>query len=885
MNRSPSATQESSPRALFTLILALITLAAFWPTLSGEFVYDDLLLVKDNTLIKSFGNLGEAFSRPYWEGLDHDGSGTVGLWRPLTTVALMLGQVLGSGSALGFHAISVLAHLAVVICAAGLARRLSSSSLIGLWTGILFALHPVHVESVAWISGISDPVAGLFCLLTLSSHLTWLESGRSKSPWITGIWFFLALLSKESALAVLPMMLVIDLFQFKKGGEVGQRLRGYYPAIGAFFMYMLIRMVVFGDFTGGLMTITTQFDVPGSRLALLRVELLGGYMQLLSWPSELNLFRVFQPEFAKGDMTLAIASAWSALCVVIAAVLLVKKSRAGAIAWILIPASLLPMIVRISALGTFPLSDRYLYLAAFGFAFSIALLVIKKLPAPIATAILGCIAGLYAWKTVERTADWQSESTLFAVSAEQSPKSPFVAWSHGRVLLAKYKETKKLELLEQAQAEYERGMELLAAAADADQTIFATKRDHLEMNLGLAWCYLFRGELDAFRDFKTPTRIFKSAVDAYPESSNARVGLGISLMMLAETSEGEAKSEQYQAAGEVLREALAISASDEAHCALGQLLLRLGESSLAADEFKQALALRPGHLAYMLYLRQALEFGDDDAYVRRLLEEATALHPEAAVPIRMLGSLAVKEHRLSDALRWFEIALEKDANDGYTHLQRGIVLAQLGENREALKAVLRSCELAPAEFDAQYNAALLLLESNTPEKARDFLMRAYILRPKGTGNGPGSIGAMLSNEIRKIDPDDPEILWRLAESDRRLGQKESAIEWINRSIALNPKSGQALFTRGMLLSGDEETKLIAIADFERAAELVPENFDVHNELGHLLAEVGRHQDAIDHTLAAMKILPQTGLSRDDQRQIHAVLSKALATSQQALEGN
>lgn len=883
MNRSPSAAHEGSPRALFTFILALITLAAFWPTLGGEFVYDDLLLVKDNTLIKSFGNLGEAFTRPYWEGLDHDGSGTVGLWRPLTTVALMIGQVVGSGSATGFHVVSILAHLAVAIVAAGLARRLSNNSMIGLWTGILFALHPVHVESVAWISGICDPLAGLFCLLTLSSHLTWLESERGKFPWMTGLWLFLALLSKESALAVLPMMFVIDLFQFKKGGEIGQRLRGYYPAIGAFFMYMLIRIVVFGDLTGGLMTITTTFDVPGSRLNLLRVELLGGYLQLLSLPTELNLFRAFQPEFAEGDMTLLIASIWSALCVVIAGVLLLKKSRAGAIAWILIPASLLPMIVRISALGTFPLSDRYLYLAAFGFAFSIALLLIKKLPTPIATAILGCIAALYAWKTVERTADWQSESTLFAASAEQSPKSPFVAWSHGRVLLANYKETKELSVLKQAQGEYERGMELLAAAADVDQTIFATKRDHLEMNLGLAWCYLFKGELDAYRDFKTPTRIFKSAVDAYPESSNARVGLGISLMMLAETAEGQEKSEQYQLAGEVLREALSISASDEAHCALGQLLLRLGEASLAVSEFEQALAMRPGHLAYMLYLVQALEFGDDNARVRKLLEEATALYPDASDPVRMLGSLAVKEHRMSDALRWFELAIKKDANDGYAHLQRGIVLAQLDESREALKSVLRACELRPGDFEAQYNAAVLLLNSDTPEKARDFLMRAYILRPKNMGNGPGSIGTMLSAEIRKIDPDDPEILWRLAESDRRLGQLESALDWVNRSIELNPNSGQAFFTRAMTIVGDEEMKERAIADLERAAELVPENFDVHNELGHLLAEVGRHQDAIDHTLAAMKILPQVGLSREDQRQVHSVLSKALATSQAELE--
>ncbi len=880
MNRSPSAAQPNSQRVLFTILLALVTLAVFGRAFAGEFVYDDLLLVKENTLIRSFGNLGDAFARPYWEGLDPDGSETVGLWRPLTTVALMVGHLVGSGSTFGFHLVSVLLHLAVAIAAASFARRLSQSSAIGLWTGILFALHPVHVESVAWISGVCDPLAGLFCLLTLIGHWTWLQSSREKLPWLSGLWFFLALLSKESAFATLPMLLALE---FMPSENRERRFVGYAPVVVAFMLYVVARMLVFGELTGGFLTVTTQFDVPGSRLALLRVELLGGFMSLLAWPAELNLFRPFQPEYADGDSTLLLTSIWAAACLIIAVVLLVKKVRPGAVAWIFIPASLLPMLVRISALGIFPLADRYLYLAVFGFAFSLALLAWKKLPPPIATAVLAGIAVLYGWKSYDRTGDWSSESTLFARAVEQSPTSPYVAWSQGRVLLTRYKAQRRLEDLRAAKTEYERGTELLASAQQGDQTLFATKRDHLQMSLGLAWCYLYEGELDQYRDFQTPAKIFEAAAAKYPQSSNARIGFGIALMMCAENLEGQEKSQLYQTSGETLREALKLADTHEARSAMGQLMLRVGDPEAAVREFDRALAMRPGHLAYMLYLVQALEFVGEDARIQKLLTEANALYPDAGEPIRMQGSLAVRQNRMSDALRWFDLALEKDSNDGYAHLQRGIVLAQLDDSKEALKSVLRSCELAPGEFEPQYNAAVLLLKSDAPEKAREFLMRAYILRPEGTGNGPGSIGAMLSTEIRKLDPDDPGILWQLAEADRRLGETASALDWVDRSLKIMEANGAAHFTRAMLLSKDEESKPEAVEHLKRAAELLPENFDIQNELGNLLAEVGNHREAIDHLLAALRLLPTLGLEGPHRAQIHQILSHALQTSQAELE--
>ena len=116
-----------------------------------------------------------------------------------------------------------------------------------------------------------------------------------------------------------------------------------------------------------------------------------------------------------------------------------------------------------------------------------------------------------------------------------------------------------------------------------------------------------------------------------------------------------------------------------------------------------------------------------------------------------------------------------------------------------------------------------------------------------------------------------------------MSAEESALDWVNRALRLDPDNGAALYTRAMLLGKDEETRKIAIADLERAAEFLPGNFDIHNELGFLLSETDRKQDAIQHLLEALKILPKTPLLDHEKNEIHRALSHRLATVQSEIE--
>ena len=166
--------------------LALVltaTALTLWSSLAGEFVYDDLWLVSQNPTIRSLATLPEALGGSYWDFIDSESAARIGYWRPLTAVFLHVGFRLGAGAPWGFHAVSLFLHLAATATVFFLARRLFRSLDVAFWSALIFGLHPVHVESVAWISAVNDPLHGFLCVLAMWTFLRWRERGSPDGPW------------------------------------------------------------------------------------------------------------------------------------------------------------------------------------------------------------------------------------------------------------------------------------------------------------------------------------------------------------------------------------------------------------------------------------------------------------------------------------------------------------------------------------------------------------------------------------------------------------------------------------------------------------------------------------------------------------------------------
>ena len=121
-----------------------------------------------------------------------------------TSNAMTLAPLLAASPAIKLHAFAAMTAFA-------LAWRVTKSTLAAAFAALLFGLHPIQVESVAWISAINGPLFGALSLLSLERFLAWRERGSTGLPWASAVCLALALLAKELAFAVVPCALVLDL--------------------------------------------------------------------------------------------------------------------------------------------------------------------------------------------------------------------------------------------------------------------------------------------------------------------------------------------------------------------------------------------------------------------------------------------------------------------------------------------------------------------------------------------------------------------------------------------------------------------------------------------------------------------------------------------------
>lgn len=817
--------------------------------LAGELVYDDLLLVARNPLVTDPARFWDLFTSGLWDFLDPEEARRIGYWRPLTGAALALGHRLGGGAPSAFHAVSLAVHLGATLATWALARRLARSETVAAAAALLFGLHPVGVEAVAWISAVNDPLVALFVLLALERWLAWRERGSRGVPLAAAGLALLAMLSKEAGVAVLPAALALDLALRREAGRplrasLGPALPGY-GALGlALGLYWLARVAVFGELAAGLDRTVTEFGVPAARLMVLRAEMLGGALWLLAWPVELQLFRPFVPSVSLADPPVARAILCLGVAIVVARDLWRRGSGPALAALLLVAAALLPMALRVRSLGIFPLSERFLYLSIAGFATALAIAAFRWLPRRAAWAAVALVAAGYGARSWTRQAVWRSEETLFRAEAEASPESPYVHWGMGRVMLETYRRTRDPRALYDSVQAYERALDLLEAARDGNARIFATRDDALQSNLGNAWAELYLAEAGGWEGDKAALMVFDALLQNHPDEEQAHTGRGVALMALGRAQEAE----------EALLRAIEINPRlAEAHKNLGVVRMRRGDFAGAAGAFEQALAQRPDHLDDQVWLARALAEGGETARALEVAARAAARHPDAAAPLVLQATIAARGGEVARALELAERALERDREDGEAwHLKAKLHLAR-GEKASAWTALDRATQLMPKSFEAHYNAAALLLETEGVAAALPYLERAYALVPSaGSGETDGP-GATLRATLRQLEFPDPQALARFATADWSRGRDDDALYWIDRLLALRPDDGSAHFKKGEVLDrqGDREG---ALASWRRARELLPDNPRVEHALGTLLATLGRKDEAREHLGRALALL-------------------------------
>jgi tetratricopeptide (TPR) repeat protein len=186
------------------LCFLFLTLIIYGQSLSGDFVYDDRGIVEHSASISNPSNLGQIIMHPYWEREN-------GLYRPITLVSYTFNLAIFGDSPFSFHLFNLALYVFICFLIYLLIKKLSGNALLAFFTGLLFLVLPIHTEVVANITGRSELLSLFFSLLLL------LEFTKEKPNfWLSGIWMLLAIGAKETALAALPLSLIVIYIKDKK---------------------------------------------------------------------------------------------------------------------------------------------------------------------------------------------------------------------------------------------------------------------------------------------------------------------------------------------------------------------------------------------------------------------------------------------------------------------------------------------------------------------------------------------------------------------------------------------------------------------------------------------------------------------------------------------
>lgn len=347
------------------ILLALIAFVVFANSLSGDFVYDDNRQILRNPLIQDSTLYGKALTSDVW-AFKGDGSvAASNYYRPTFVAWLILNFKLFGINPFGWHLTNVLLHIAVCLLAFLLLRRWNFSTVAAFAVSLIFAVHPVHVESVAWISGSPDLLFALCFLGSLWFAENWANDKKRLNLIVSAILYALALGAKEVALLCFPVYFLIFRERSKTAENSGGLLNSPLNSTAIFAVvaaiFFVVRWAVLGkivqpvedatEFANAILTVPSLFVFYFKQMFLPLV--LGGNYPLRP-VGEIGLTNFFLPLMISIGIIAAIL--WAC-----------RKHFARKIGAGLLILPLLPVLNAASFPSDQIAHDRYLYLPLFGF--------------------------------------------------------------------------------------------------------------------------------------------------------------------------------------------------------------------------------------------------------------------------------------------------------------------------------------------------------------------------------------------------------------------------------------------------------------------------------------------------------------------------------------
>ncbi len=446
-----------TPKRLFFAVgtsAAVVYFGALW----NGFALDDVPIIALNPRVHDWAGLWQAFREPYWpQALG------AAMYRPLAIASYVLDWQ--SGQVAWMHAVNLLWHAAVSVAVAGLVRRWTGSAEGALVAGLVFAVHPLHVEAVANIVGRADLMCALFALLSIHAALV-----RNRLWWSVAA-LALGLLSKESA-AIVPAL--IGWGWLVGIGRPDRNRRWAYVAswvaLGA--AYLLVRWSILHPYARLLHLAPAFVDASVLNVRLTAVAALADVARLLVFPLTLRV------DYSPAERTLVTTPldagvALGLLCAVLWGALVWLAWRRGrrveafGLGWIAI--AFLPVANLLFPTGVL-VAERTLYVPSIGLAIA-AGAWLKDLPARRLAFVVGAVFLAGGARTALRVPIWRNSRTVTLSVLEDSPRSYSGPARMVGIYLAEGRPVEALEAFRVATRIYDRVPPVFLQGADAAFTL------------------------------------------------------------------------------------------------------------------------------------------------------------------------------------------------------------------------------------------------------------------------------------------------------------------------------------------------------------------------------------------------------------------------------
>ena len=630
-------------------VLTVVTLAVFWQVNQFDFInFDDPIYVTENSHIHSGITLDGfrwAFSTKYY-----------GLWHPLIWISFMFDYQLHGLNAGGYHLTNLILHIMSALMLFWLFNRMTGAIWRSAFVAALFALHPLHVESVAWIAERKDVLSAFFWMLTLCLYVYYTEKPVIRRYLLVLLCFACALMSKPMVITLPVVMILLDYwplgrFQSKKGNLVLWQLKEK-----TLFFILSAALVIFTLYAPHSKSYVKDFPL-GSRIANVPVSFVT-YLEKTFWPHDLAVFYPFSDQLPVWQV---LGAALLILVISIAVIAAVKRLPYLFVGWLWYTITLLP-VIKIVQVGRDSMADRYHYLPSIGItvmlAWGIPLFIKseeirKKILFPAGIIFLAIMAFL----TWQQCGYWKNSVTLYSHTLQTTKDN---ALAHNNLGIALFAEGKVEEAIEHYNE---------AIRMTPDYIYFYNNRGAAYAKLG---------------QYQRAIENYNQAISLKPDDAGVYYNKGIVYTDIG----------QYQLAIENFNTAIHLKPNNaDAYNNRGTIYSKLGQYQQAIESCNQAIRLKPNDANG--YYNRGIAYGKLGQHQREIEDynQAIRLTPDDADAYYNRGTAYGALGQYQSAIENWNQAIRLKPNYAEAYNNRGTFYLMKGDNKLGCSDAQKACEM------------------------------------------------------------------------------------------------------------------------------------------------------------------------------------------------